>query len=100
MLLPNVHCVVVEVPAESASQEHRLDQPQDLLPWADPYIAQLLVKHQMQIAAEERRQELAASHADRFATGVWSDASPPFEEMPNGDLDTDPFRHGDWSRES
>jgi hypothetical protein len=98
MLLPNVHCVVVEVPTQGSSQEHRCDQPQDLLPWADPYIAQLLVKHQMQLAAEERRQGLTASHSDRFTAGAWSEASPPFEELPGPD--THPPRRDDWSRKS
>ena len=88
MLLPHVHCVVVEVPSDTSMSELRIDQPKDLLPWADPYIAQLLVKHQMQIAAEERDFVV---RSDRFShRGIWAEAPPPFERLPGST--NDPLR--------
>lgn len=58
MLAGVLNCVVVETDAGT----DELWDPQvrgfrELLPWADPYIAQLLVKHQML----SRRETAAAS---------------------------------------
>lgn len=47
-----IRCTVVEVfePGQTMEQDHFSSR--DLLPWADPYIAQLLAMHQVQLADE------------------------------------------------
>ena len=47
-------CTVVEMPAEvSVGSENSQPTPRDLLPWADPYIAQLLVRYRLQAALDD-----------------------------------------------
>lgn len=55
-----VHCQVVETPADEDGMPRGQDWPRDLLPWADPYIAILMVRL-------ERRYD-------------WADDSPPADE--------------------
>ena len=55
MKSPTLHCVVVEVPAEQVDSI----AAEDLLPWADPYIARLVLKHQLQLAREKRAAQNA-----------------------------------------
>lgn len=70
MVAPNRHsvrCTVVSVPV---SQAHRLGRgaiARDLLPWADPYVLQLIRKLQEEVRLERqerrrlRRQELSVA---------------------------------------
>jgi hypothetical protein len=39
-----VHCQVLETPAQEEWLPHEQDWPRDLLPWADPYIAVLMLR--------------------------------------------------------
>jgi hypothetical protein len=53
MLSAQIRCTVIE----TAGGPDELWRPQprgfrELLPWADPYIAQLLLRHQMQTACD------------------------------------------------
>lgn len=45
-----------QVPTTRAKSKASVPATQELLPWADPYIAQLVAEHEAQLAAE---------HADR-----------------------------------
>jgi hypothetical protein len=58
----SVQYIVVEVPAQQEAGSPLAAR--DLLPWADPYIARLVLKHQLQVAREERqaRQGIEAAH--------------------------------------
>ncbi len=51
-----VRCQVVEVPADQTFGVRRA--PKDLLPWADPYIARLMVHHRLECAMVEREEAL------------------------------------------
>jgi hypothetical protein len=57
---------VVEIPVERRSPSEGPPEPRDLLPWADPYIAQLVVKHQMQVEARQRRSQSDRMPPDPF----------------------------------
>ena len=48
-------CDVVEVSPEMNARAPR-SEPRDLLPWADPYIARLLIKHRVDCALSEGPQ--------------------------------------------
>ena len=94
MRAANIRCVVVETRrSRSATGRHCGQQSRDLLPWADPYIAQLMVKHQLQQAAARHDDSYARRPApyNRFLT---SELPPPLEQLP-GPLD-DPIRRQDW----
>ena len=48
-------CQVVEVPAEQQGSSARFES-RDLLPWADPYIARLMIAHRLEVDMAEHRQ--------------------------------------------
>ena len=52
MASSNARCTVVEIPVSSQGGPDDAP-PRDLLPWADPYIAQLLSKHRLQAALDD-----------------------------------------------
>lgn len=71
-----VRCQVVEVPADQTFGVRQ--PPRDLLPWADPYIARLLVHHRLECAMVEREEALEQIAPDvlpinrfRNATSKW-----------------------------
>jgi hypothetical protein len=71
-----VRCQVVEVPADQTFGVRQ--PPRDLLPWADPYIARLLVHHRLECAMVEREEALEQIAPDvlpinrfRNATSSW-----------------------------
>ena len=49
-------CRVIEVAADPL-EAHR-QPPRDLLPWADPYIARLLVQHRLECAMEDQAEAM------------------------------------------
>ncbi|HVC97645.1 MAG TPA: hypothetical protein VND64_28495 [Pirellulales bacterium] len=53
MSTKRVRCTVVEVPVGSDGEPQLDLAPNDLLPWADPYIAKLLSKHRLQAALDD-----------------------------------------------
>lgn len=53
-----VRCVVVAVPANSDRFTSRGALAQDLLPWADPYVAGLIKKLQDEVRRERRFRSL------------------------------------------
>jgi hypothetical protein len=53
-------CQVVEVPAEQVGSSARMES-RDLLPWADPYIARLMIAHRLEVDMAERRQSTMSS---------------------------------------
>ena len=56
MVARKVHCMVIEIPA-SETEEVRVSEVRDLLPWADPYIAGLVQRLKSEIEAEYPRNE-------------------------------------------
>ncbi|MFN0016627.1 MAG: hypothetical protein ACKVP0_00110 [Pirellulaceae bacterium] len=52
---PTIRCQVLEVPdLDDTSPRNEGTWPRDLLPWADPYIASLMMKLERQHGATER----------------------------------------------
>lgn len=49
----SIRCQVLETPAENDRRARGRDWPRDLLPWADPYIAVLMVRLQERYGDEE-----------------------------------------------
>lgn len=71
MAFQNSRCCVLEVPVSPNLRAGDLNAGvRELLPWADPYIATLLRKHQLEEMLEHSRMNA------RPATPV-SEASPP-----------------------
>jgi hypothetical protein len=85
----SVQCTVVEIPAMSEALRRRgLPGFVDLVPWADPYIAGLVEKLQM-----EGGTLLAQRNAASTRKSVRAEAPPPsFEEFSN------PHRDYHWPR--
>ena len=65
MMMPHMNYVVVEVPSEQSAlfASGDLSAAKELLPWADPYIAMLIEKHESDIA--------------RYSHGLHNEAVPP-----------------------
>jgi hypothetical protein len=59
----SIRCTVVAVPVSSDRCLSRGGIAQDLLPWADPYVAQLIKNLQDEVR-QERRMRSLVSHAD------------------------------------
>jgi hypothetical protein len=59
----SIRCTVVAVPVAS-DRFSRGSLAQDLLPWADPYVAQLIKNLQDEVRHERRTRSLV-SHADQ-----------------------------------
>jgi hypothetical protein len=53
-----IHCVVVAVPAEAELMAERGALAHELVPGADPYVAQLIRRLQDEVRAERRREQL------------------------------------------
>ena len=91
-----IRCTVVEVfePGQTMEQDHFSSR--DLLPWADPYIAQLLTRHQVQLAREswDEEWEVPFSQQHRLTHFLGNEANPP---LGGGDLPHDQsLRRGRW----
>ena len=55
------HCTLIEIPEPiEGAGATALPEPRALLPWADPYIAQLLAKHRVLAALSDSLEYLAA----------------------------------------
>ena len=94
MRAANIRCVVVETHGSRATTgRHCGQQSRDLLPWADPYIAQLMIKHQLQQAAAQHADSRARRPAlpGRF---LRSELPPPLEQLPGPH--EDPIRRQEW----
>ena len=53
-----VHCIVLELPAPTASRLSANRLQRELLPWADPYIASLVQRLKAEILEERARKAL------------------------------------------
>ena len=53
-----IHCTVVAVPVSVDRWTSRGVMAQDLLPWADPYVAQLIRNLQDEVRQERQEQSL------------------------------------------
>jgi hypothetical protein len=60
-----VRCAVVEIPVGSDGEALLDRAANDLLPWADPYIAKLLSKHRLQAALDDSLQFVEDEAAGR-----------------------------------
>ena len=77
--MAKISCSVVEVVGDVAWPVDETEGfLRDLLPWADPYIAQLLRKHQLQTGAAVVRAERPGEYADdeRFGSD-WNEIHLP-----------------------
>jgi hypothetical protein len=54
-----IHCVVLAVPVDAEGWTSRGAMVQELVPGADPYVAQLIKRLQDEVRAERREEELA-----------------------------------------
>ncbi|HUY33754.1 MAG TPA: hypothetical protein VMV69_13470 [Pirellulales bacterium] len=70
MLFKRVRCTVVEVPVGSDGEPLMDIAANDLLPWADPYIAKLLSKHRLQAALDDSMQ-FVEDEAARGGPAAW-----------------------------
>ena len=61
----SVRCAVVEVPLVPPTDAADFSAAQDLLPWADPYIARLLEKHRLSEALEDSYRFVSEAAAER-----------------------------------
>jgi hypothetical protein len=61
----SIHCTVVAVPVSSDRCFSRGAIAQDLLPWADPYVAQLIKNLQDEVRQERRMRIRTLLHADQ-----------------------------------
>jgi len=88
----NIHCIVVQVPDMTDYTPARAQLAlQDLVPWADPYIASLAAK-----LARSGGRLLESSESDgRQRAGERSEMAPPFPEQVDPPR---PPRSGDWFR--
>lgn len=72
-----IHCTVVAVPASSQTGKTRGALARDVLPWADPYVAQLIKNLQDEVRSERRMRSLVrhyrAELLDAFNTQPQSD---------------------------
>lgn len=60
MVSRNAHCTVIEITPPTADSDHGSHpEPRTLLPWADPYIARLLVKHRLNAALSDSLEFMA-----------------------------------------
>lgn len=81
-----IRCQVLQVPdLDDTSPREEGTWPRDLLPWADPYIASLMMKLQRQHGATERLLEDEFT-LDQFATEQWQgedghDPSSEWQEL-------------------
>jgi hypothetical protein len=82
-----IRCTVVEVFEPGQTMEHDRFSTRDLLPWADPYIAQLIARHEGQLASEPWQAESDSPwDVQGFHSGVEiNEASPSLGgiELPN-----------------
>ena len=68
---PTIHCQVLEVPdLDDTAPRDEGTWPRDLLPWADPYIASLMMKLHRQHGATERLLDDDFT-LDQFAAEQW-----------------------------
>lgn len=72
-----VICTVVRVPATEntrmSTQQRFSTRPSDLIPWADPYIAQLVTKLQKEV----RSERVSLSDTRQGASALAADLEPP-----------------------
>jgi hypothetical protein len=55
-----------QIPTTPAKNKASIPATQELLPWADPYIAQLVAAHEAELAAEHAARP--TTHHNRVAT--------------------------------
>ena len=68
---PTIRCQVLEVPdLDDTSPRNEGTWPRDLLPWADPYIASLMMKLERQHGATERLLDDDFT-LDQYASEQW-----------------------------
>lgn len=64
MFTGKIFCTVVEVPADQDVPPRYRPAPHDLLPWADPYIAQLMHKLHARLNHEPGSDQPLEYHAE------------------------------------
>jgi hypothetical protein len=84
-----IRCQVVEVPANAGWQSRR-EQPRDLLPWADPYIAVLMDR------LEERYAAADEEHWSPPADYDWQDDAFRPDQPASARLNWDAPVFGGW----
>ena len=85
MTIARIHCQVLEMPAREDWRPRTADrgQPRDLLPWADPYIAQLIRQLEDRFDVEDALADLSDPFAPDdedwlpLAGDDWEDAFIP-----------------------
>ncbi len=82
-----VFCTVVRVPVTEKTCMHNTSRfstrPSDLVPWADPYIAQLVTKLQHEV----RSERLRVSTAPERARNLQAELDPPTPNTSVADWD-------------
>ena len=58
-MMTRLHCQVLEVPAQDDWLPRRSDCPRELLPWADPYIARLIYRLELQYSVDGAEADVA-----------------------------------------
>ena len=58
MSTPNVHCTILEIECDHAMPSHESPTVRELLPWADPFIAQLVDRYRLRAALADSLQFL------------------------------------------
>lgn len=76
MVLPNIHCTIVEVD-EFAGCGMRA--PRDLHPWADPYIARMVIK----LHADTAMADLDDHEHDHLEPYTLQEFDPAADETPS-----------------
>lgn len=70
-----IRCTVVAVPVSSEEGLSRGDIARDILPWADPYVAQLIKNLQDEVRSERRMKTLARRYSLLGGDGAAASAS-------------------------
>ena len=89
-----IHCVVVAVPAEADLFAERGALAHDLVPGADPYVAQLIARLQDEVREERRLEQQSGRAAQRTSVSRFgrrdliADLELPWFDMP---LDDEPL---------
>ncbi len=79
-----LRCVVVKVPVSRAA-EFEAAASQDVLPWADPYILELIAKCQKEVKMDIERREREVEVGAGFAQPPFAANEappPPLDDMP------------------
>ena len=85
MVAPNIRYLIVEVPDMTLIRPELPRASQDLLPWADPYIARLIRRLQAEVKAE-RAERRATAEAPPLKEGRIDFDVPDYDHWPRRDV--------------